>query len=219
MSNDYSHYTLEQIIESGIFSPERMEEIQREIEARIEPVFLKNGKEVTSAKALMGDGVATLYPRMDHDHQWEYIRREALPLVLTPEELQRANAHCMALIQRRREEKDLANAAKLDHWDGAVFVGDTFYRDIGEAMDMCADSEDGLPAYLWTGEPHQVIPSFTVADVVENAMDAYGWEDMDVSDLHGVDELQAALDAFTKVNEGVVSYTQDRSQVVVIKPD
>jgi hypothetical protein len=219
-TKQFSRYTLEQLKTSGILPSERMLKLERDIESRIEPVFLKSGKEVENARCLLvGDGKGLLYPRLEHERDWEFMRREAIPLVLSSEELEYVNKHCWDGYLENQEASRFAKAEKVTEWDGPVFVGDTFYHSLHDAIDVCSDDEDGLPAYVWTASPHEVISGLDVASVVENRLDDAGWEDMSLDDLRGVQELQAALDAFEKANAEVLSYFPDYSKVVVLQDE
>jgi hypothetical protein len=44
------------------------------------------------------------------------------------------------------------------------------------------------------------------------------WEDAELGDLNGVDELQAAIDAFNKANRPVVCWMVDYSTAILIEP-
>lgn len=216
----YSHYTWEQIQESGLFSEDRLKEIGDAIEARIKPIYLDGTRKIGDARFLdAGDGTGFIHSDMTKDHQWEYIRRSAVPLVLTEAELDTVNKLCMDAMHTRREKEQFEKAEKLTAWDEGVFHGDTYHASIFDALDAIECDGEDKPEYFWAADPRQVISGFDVAEVVQNQLEENGWEDMDTHDLNGVDDLQTALDAFTEANKGVTSYFPDYSKVILVSDE
>lgn len=223
-------YSLDQVRDSGLFSSARMEAIATEIDSRISTVHDSAGRVICASRiARFADGSAFVYPKMDHEDDWCYLKRQLLADILTPEELKMVNDHCHAGWNAAAEAKRFEKAEKLDSWDGWVTDGDHYWDSVETYLDERGDELDDLiadgtmadmthlPAYLWVATPQQVIPDhLDVADVTEHYVCDRGWEDCGVDDLNGVKELQAALDAFVKANETVVSYTMDQSRVVLL---
>lgn len=220
----YCSYSLDQVRDSGLIPPARMEAITADIESRISEPRTADGRPITSAKlATFPDGTLMLYPRMDHDPEGDYIRRELLGAVLTEAELKLVNADCHRGWRDAADAKHFAVAQKLESWDGWVTDGDRYWRDVETYLDERGDELEGheeqpfTPPYLWIATSQPVITDrLDVADVTEHYVSDRGWEDMDVDDLEGVKELQVALDAFVEANRGVVSYTQDKTRVVLL---
>ncbi len=220
------YLSLDQVRDSGLLSAERMAEVEAEIERRISIPQDTQGRPIESARlADLSPWPRMLYSRMQHDENWLYIRREILAIVLTETEREMLNKHATGVIDDKREATAFAKAQKIKaaDWAGGVFNGDTYHSSYDDFVSSCedavSDEEMGYndhPAYLWAAKGQPVIAGHDVADVFECQMADRGWEDMDLHDLHGVEELQAALDAFTKANESVVAYHPDYSKAILV---
>lgn len=144
--------------------------------------------------------------------------------MLTPEELATINAHCLDAREKRRDADRFAKARKLteadcEHEDfESVFAFDQYFSTLADVREYCENESLTLPHHVWPTKATSVIQELTVAEVVESSIDAWGWEDMDVSDLNGTKELQAALDAFTAANASVVSHLPDYSTAIILQP-
>jgi hypothetical protein len=221
MTKPYCYHTPAEVRESGLLSG-RIDAIEAEIESRISEPRTADGKVITSAKlAAFPDGTLLLYPRMDHDPEGRYIRRELMAAVLTPDELKLVNDHCLSAQSAARDLARLEKATKLDHWDGWVTDGDGFWDSVESYLDEKGDeietgAEEAVPLYLWVAVPQQVVPHLDVAGVVEHWIDDRGWEDCDLGAFEGVETLQAALDAFVQANAKVVSYSSDYTRAVML---
>ncbi len=210
----YCSYSLDQIAESHLIPASRMLAIVAEVESRIEKAFDSQGHALTNcALAAFPNGERMLYPRMDHDPKGEYIRRELLAHVLTPEELKLVNDCCSTSWRENTDAKRFEKATKLTQWDGWVTDGNDYWESVEDYLE---DRGAGEGTYLWCCQPQRVIPDLDVAGVTEHWVCDRGWEDMDEHDLNGVAALQAALDAFVEANKGVVSYRPDYAQAVLL---
>ncbi len=222
MTKPYCSYTLAQITDSGLISPDRMAAIRADVESRISEPRTPQGGIITTAKlATFPDGTLLLYPRMEHDPDGDFIRRELLAAILTPDELALVNKHCASGWSAANDARRFEKATKLDRWDGWVTDGERYAASVEEWLDDHGDEiEDGaeetVPLYLWVAVPERVITSRDVNDVFESQMCDRGWDEMSADDLNGVAELQAAIEAFVKANEGVVSYRMDPTRVVML---
>ncbi len=216
MTKPYCTYNLDQVRESGLIPAARMEAIIADIESRISEPRTPDGRPITSAKLVtFPDGTMMLYHRMDHDPDGDYMRRELLAVVLTPEELKLVNDQCHNASSAAREAARFEKAEKLDSWDGWVTDGDGYWDSVESYLDE-RDEEDWTHSYLWVATPQQVIPDLDVDSVTEHHVTDRGHEDMTVDDLESVKELQAALDAFVAANALVVTYTMDTTRVVLL---
>lgn len=212
----YCYHSLAEVRTSGLLSLERMTAIEAEIESRISEPRTADGRPITSAKlAAFPDGTLMLYPRMDHDPEGQYLRRELLAAILTPDELKLVNRHSLSVQSERRDAARFEKAAKLDTWEGWVTDGDTYWDSVETYLDQREDN-DWEHTYLWVAVPQRVIPHLDVGDIVEHWVTDRGWEDMDTDDLEGVKELQAALDHFVEINKMVVSYVPDYTRAVLL---
>jgi hypothetical protein len=212
----YCHHNLDEVRTSGLLSPERMAAIDAEIESRISEPRTADGRPIASAKlATFPDGTLMLYPRMDHDPEGQYLRRELLAAILTPEELKLVNRHSLAAQSARRDAARFEKAAKLTEWDGWVTDGDHYWDSVGTYLDE-RENEDWEHTYLWVATPHQIIPHLDASDITEHWITDRGWEECDLDAFDGVEELQAALDHFVEANQKVVSYSPDYTRAVLL---
>lgn len=214
----HCRYSERQIEESGLLSDERFREVQAAVTERITPAYDRDGKPVGQSQIVhLNDGVRWLHPRVDSDHSAEYVRTQALVAVLTDDELETINAHCLEAWRIRREATAFEKAKKVTEWSEGAWLGDDYYHSMDDLICFLEDNEGEWPEYVWAAKPQRVIGEFTVFDICESYIDANGWEEMDESDLHGVDELKAALDKFTEANAGVLSYQTDYKVAVLLE--
>jgi len=144
------------------------------------------------------------------------MRRSCLPAVLTPTELDVINDKCHEAREDALNKERFAKAAKVEAWDGGVWLGDQYFSSMDELCDHLESHGEEWPEYVWPAAPQTVIGKLDVADVVENQISDRGWEDMETSDLNGVVELQAALDKFVEANAAVKSYRPDHKVVILM---
>jgi len=215
----YCQFCEDQIKESGLLSPERVAEVSAALDARIVPCCLPDGTPLKNAfVADHGEEGRFVYARCDSANTVEYMRRSCLPAVLTPAELELINETCLDAREVTQNKERFAKAKKVEAWDGGAWLGDRYFSTMDELCDHLESEGEEWPEYVWAACPTTVISTLDVADVVENHISDRGWEDMETSDLNGVAELQAALDAFIKANEGVVSYLPDFKTAILLAP-
>ncbi len=212
----YCYHNEDQLRESGLLSPARMAEVTAQIEARIEPCFDRAGLELKHAFIAECPEGRMLFARVDSDGQREYLRRSVLAGVLTDSELEIVNRDCSSAQEASKSARDFEKAKKVEAWDGGAWLGDRYFPSMDELCDHLESEGDEWPEYVWAAAPMTVIYARDVADVYESQICDRGWEDMEASDLNGVAELQAALDAFTKANETVKSYLPDYKIAVLL---
>lgn len=130
----------------------------------------------------------------------------------------------------QKERERFEKAEKVTTWDGWVFCDEGFgYQDgyfesvedlLDYLSDQNADFEEPLltPEYCWTCEPRQfvAVDAEDIYERIENDEAAY--EEFERGSLNGTDELEAALRAFEKANESIVSYHPDYSKALILKP-
>jgi hypothetical protein len=231
--------SLEQIKESGVLSEARIAELEGVIESRITGCYTHDGRKVeNSFIAELGtrpDSKLMLYPRVETgDYMGAYMRREILISLLTDEETHLIHDCCATLISQKKRAERFEKAVKIPQieWDGWVTDDDEFYPSVEDYLDQWVsdntewDVEKGhsvlregveLPTFVWATVSRQVIPSgLDASDILNHYIEDRGWEDMDVYDLDGVEELNRALEAFTKANEKVVSYSTDYSKAILL---
>lgn len=214
----YCRYSEDQIRQSGLLSPERMDEVTAAVSARIVPCCTPEGVPVKNAFiADHGEEGRFLHPNTETSHMMEYMRRCCLPAVLTPSELEAINNRCLSTLSEKREREQFEKAHKIEakDWPHGVWLDDRFFSTIEDLYEYLEEEGCEVPEYVWAAKPKQVIPSLSVADVAEIWVADRGWEDMSVDDLNGTEELQAALDRFTEANADIVSYDVDHGTAIV----
>lgn len=220
------YLSLSQVRDSGLLTPERLSQIEEQIEDRLSMPYDDKGHPIGSARlADLSPYGRFLFVRMDHEvdeGEWAYAKRQILCAVLTEEERKLLNANAFRATSRAREDAQFAAAKKVHEteWSSWVSYGDQCYpstEDLHEHL-LCNDTPpEDYPTYCWGTRKQQVIGGLDVERVVEHSIEARGWEDMDLDDLNGVPELRAALEAFEEANTSVVSYTEDRSIAVLLE--
>lgn len=214
----YCHYSEQQIRESGLLSPERIDEVSAAITARITPAYDGAGKELSQAAvADLGNGDRLLFARVDTASAMEYVRRTVIVAVLTDVELALINKHCLEAQSTAKNALRFAKATKIESWTDGVFHGDDYYASLSDLLEHLENHGDQRPEYVWAAEPTTVLTELHVGDVVEGAISERGWEEMVTDDFEGVAELQAALDKFVQANSGVTSFRPDFSKAILLQ--
>jgi len=123
--------------------------------------------------------------------------------------------------QKCKHEKDrlrgierMDQAEKVDSWDGWVYSdghghSEGYFDSVEEFAEWWEDEfgDEPLPEYIWTCRANRIVP--TGETIMERLLQDWlenGWEDMDESDLSGLDELKAAVEAFSEANKDVVAW-------------
>jgi hypothetical protein len=120
----------------------------------------------------------------------------------------------------REEAERFEKAIKIHaaDWKGdQVYWKDKYFSSIEDLIESCdSDLIDGapLPTYVWAAV-NQGAPKADLEDFLDRVVQGM-WDDADYDDLNGVDELQAAVDAFNKANEGVAVYMVDFSTAILL---
>lgn len=122
-----------------------------------------------------------------------------------------------------REEEDLFDkAAKIasKDWSGdQCYYEDHYFDSVEDFLDWAENNfiePSHYPEYIWQAH-NQGVRKADIEDVIANCVDSL-WEDADYSDLNGVDELQAAIDAFNKANESITVWMVDYSTAIILPP-
>jgi hypothetical protein len=74
------------------------------------------------------------------------------------------------------------------------------------------------PEFVWACKPERIVPP--ADEILEGLLQRWiesGWEDMDESDFTGIDELAAAVKAFSEANENVVAHYPDCKRAVRVR--
>ncbi len=91
-----------------------------------------------------------------------------------------------------------------------VFFNDRYYETVEDAIDGC----DALPEYIWSAKDIG-LKKATMEDLVDRILEE-AWEDADIDDLNGTEDLQKAIDAFNEANAIVSVYMVDYNEALVL---
>lgn len=126
---------------------------------------------------------------------------------------------------RMKEWKARDDAAEVQRFEKATKITEAEYK--GEMVyldDRYSDCvEDAIDDYLPGQEPEYVwackdqgVPLANAESIYENVLENM-WEDADVSDLNGVDELEAAVKAFNEANRSITVFVPDYSTAILVE--
>ena len=115
----------------------------------------------------------------------------------------------MARIEAINFEK--ANKINASEYAGTwVFLNDRYYESLQDVI----DDYDVAPSYVWA-TTNTGLRKANIEDIVEPILDD-AWEDASIMDLHGVDELSKAIDAFNEANAGIPVYIPDFENAIML---
>ncbi len=112
---------------------------------------------------------------------------------------------------RFEKAKKITNA---EYDDGMVYDGDRYFTGVEDALEHYESNDADPPKYLWACT-NVGLPKASAESIYDNLLEEM-WDDADTSDLNGVEELEAAVDAFNKANESVSLWQPDYSLAIVI---
>ena len=91
-----------------------------------------------------------------------------------------------------------------------VFFNGHYYETVEDAIDQCEEP----PEYVWAAKDiglKKATMEYLVDQILEEA-----WEDADIDDLNGTEELQIAIDSFNEANSGISVYMVDYDEAIVL---
>lgn len=91
-----------------------------------------------------------------------------------------------------------------------VFFADRYYETVEDAIEDC----DKPPEYMWAAKDIG-LKKATMEDLVDHILEE-AWEDADIDDLNGIEDLQKAIDAFNEANAAVSVYMVDYNEALVL---
>lgn len=116
--------------------------------------------------------------------------------------------------KRAKEEFDRYTKAvkiKASEYTGPqVFFNDRYYETVEDAIDGCDEPTE----YIWSAKDVGLRKA-SIEDLVNCVLEE-AWEDADIDDLNGVEELQKAVDVFNEANAGVSVYMVDYHEALVL---
>jgi hypothetical protein len=119
--------------------------------------------------------------------------------------------------ERKREAERFEAATKIsasDYKGEHVYLDDKYYDCVEDAIDQYLEGQE--PEYVWACQDKS-LPEVDMEDVTCNLIDNM-WDDADVSDLYGVEELESALKTFNEANKGIQLWEPDYSVAILVGP-
>lgn len=138
------------------------------------------------------------------------------------EEKMRECRECFNAKEVAKEAARFDAAEKITEWNGWVYSDglgykNGFFESTEDLLDYIEDEPDfSQREYVWPCQPSPfvLVSADDIYEGIENDERAY--ENFDRNDLKGTEELEAAIAAFEKANEDIVSYSPDYSKVIVL---
>ena len=131
---------------------------------------------------------------------------------------------CIEANQKAKEAARFEAAEKVTQWDGWLYSeaygsNDGYFQEVEDFREWIeSESDEGteMPGYVWTCDPIRfaVISIGEITERIADGREAY--EDFDVDDLHGLDALETAIEAFNAANESVVSYRPNYKRALLV---
>src|SRR5690242_14758570 len=118
------------------------------------------------------------------------------------------------------EKFEKAQKIAAPDWSGWIFcdgVGPNYFESVDSFLEYAEDAFDDpshVPDYVWAAEDRGV-KAANIEDILESVIESM-WEDAESSDLHGVEELDAAIRKFNEANEGISVYYPDYSKAIML---
>lgn len=119
---------------------------------------------------------------------------------------------------RKTEAERFEAAQKIPaaEYAGAVYadgVGPEWFETLDDYLEYIEDDGIAPAPYVWAAK-NIGVRKVTTEDVTESLLDGM-WDEADESDLNGMAELAAALDAFNAANEFVTVWNVDYTRAIV----
>lgn len=115
--------------------------------------------------------------------------------------------------QAKEEFERYTKAVKIkasEYTGPQVFFGDRYYETVEDAI----DGFDDPPEYVWSAK-NVGLRKASIEDLIERILEN-AWEDADIDDLNGIEELESAVDAFNEANAGIPVYMVDYNEALVL---
>lgn len=210
--------------DSGILTNERIEEIKEYIsDKNFVPVELKDGREIKNWTCHKPSGTIWTNTIKREDGWGHFVYESILSHLLTEEEIDRINKDASSYYLKEQEKRRFEKAEKIPaaEWDGPVYWNE-YYTTVDECIESQKDlwdENDGefeLPKYVWACDKVEPICHLDYYYIVESATEDNSFEDWDIDELKGKEELMAALDKFNELNKNQVSWYSNEKIAVIL---
>lgn len=127
---------------------------------------------------------------------------------------------CERVNEAKKEAARFEKAEQRTEWDGWVYREGTgregFHESISDFLEDWECRDDATkPAYVWACKKVHFAAA-NISDITERIADN-AYEDFSTDDLHGLDDLEAAIARFNEANKDVVSYEPDYGIAILLK--
>jgi hypothetical protein len=126
---------------------------------------------------------------------------------------------CCQAEDARKEREQFEKSEKLTEWDGWIYsegLGhrDGYFEDVADLLEYCEEEEIDPPSYVWVCDKIHFVNA-SIDTILDHIFDQ-AYEDFDLDDLDGVDELKAAIEKFNSANFDKVSYEPNCKKSLLI---
>lgn len=207
------YYSWPDIKKSGLLPPERIKELENQIQNHFEDVFDSSGKKLKGVKSyyLIEDGkkISYIFNEKTYKASEDYYIRQILSILLTEEELKIIQDFCSKKLQAEIDEKYLkqAKTINISEYSGQFYYNDKFFEDEEELKEYLAEIDQN-PEYVWAVR-ESIVFNVRAEDIISNEIENNGYENLEIDDFDGVQELQKALDSFKELNKNIKAWERD----------
>lgn len=207
------YYSWSDIKKSSLLPPERINELEIQIQNHFEDVFDSSGKKLKGVKSYYliegGEKISYIFNEKTYQASQDYYIRCILAFLLTENELEIISKFCLQKLHSEMEEKYLKHAKTINisEYSGRFYYNDKIFEDYEELKEYL-DEIGQNPEYVWAVRESTVF-NVRAEDIVENEIENNGYENLEIDDFEGVEELQKALDSFKELNKNIKAWERD----------
>lgn len=130
---------------------------------------------------------------------------------------------CDKCSQAEEDKKELArfnSAEKLTDWDGPIYAhglgsNEGFFEDISCFLDFLEEEELDEIKYVWAA---QEVPFVCASiDSITESIYNNAYDDFDIDNLEGLEELDKAIDKFNTLNKDKMMYEINYSKAILLE--
>jgi len=116
--------------------------------------------------------------------------------------------------ENKRLQFEKAKHVPESEWNDRVYDGNDYYDSVEEMREMRESNGDEILEYVWACETRPLV-NIDVSDATQCIEDR-AYDDFEFEDLHGIKDLEKALDAFNEANKDFLLFTPDFSTAIVL---
>ena len=206
---------LTKLLGLGIIPDERIQAAAEFVDfSRFKPAVLVDGRKL--ANLVVHDVDDHVYFAQALEDRPHVVQAMLLESFFSEEEIDALNKNASWELRAKREQEQFEKAEKVpeEEYSGPVSDDDNYWGSVEEYRDQTEDEEEEIRDYLWACE---VKPTVLLdwQKVREMTTEDETPEYFDGSDIKGLEELKAAVDAFNEKNKGWTTW-QYTTKIAVI---